>query len=164
MTKAVPLERLPTIADDGLNTESATASNIEWLFGWNPEIGEGGRAWRCPSESPKAKEYTDQFTPGTSALNSVVATFADGIKREIPEFLTAALGAKQIVASKKRVHVTLKSPSAAPIVVKDRVDRKKLPLSSLFFSSKQVCQIVPREPAHVEPMIQVAKVKFECLK
>ena len=40
----VPLERLPTIADDGLNTESATASNIEWLFGWNPEIGERCKA------------------------------------------------------------------------------------------------------------------------
>ena len=31
----VPLERLPTIAYDGLETESATASNIEWHFGWN---------------------------------------------------------------------------------------------------------------------------------
>ena len=143
----VPLERLPTIADDGLNTESATASNIEWLFGWNAEIGERGKVWRCPTTSPKAKEYTDQFTPGTSALDPV-ATFADGMKREIPEFLTAALEAKQIVASKKRVHVTLNIPSGAPIVVKDRVDRNKLPLISLFLSSKQVCQIVPREPPH----------------
>ena len=54
------------------------------------------------------------------------ATFADVMKREIPEFLTPALEAKQIVASKKRVHVTLKSPSGAPIVVKDRVDRNEV--------------------------------------
>ena len=136
----VPLERLPTTADDGLNTESATASNNEWLFGWNAETSERGKVWRCPTTSPKEKECTDQFTPGTSA--------ADGMKREIPEFLTAAVEAKHILASKKRVHVTLRSPSGAPIVVKDRVDRNKLPLISLFHSSKQVCQIVPREPAH----------------
>ena len=106
-------------------------------------MGERGKAWRCPTTSPKAKEYIDQFTPGASALDLVVATFADGMKREIPEFLTAALEAKQIVASKKRVHSTLKSPSGAPIVVKDRVDRNKMPLISLFLSSKQVCQVVP---------------------
>ena len=99
-----------------------------------------------PNDKPESQGV--QFTPGTSALDPVVATFADGMKREIPEFLTAAVEAKQIVASKKRVHVTLKSPSGAPIVVKDRVDRNKLPLISLFHSSKQVCQIVPREPAH----------------
>ena len=154
----VPLERLPTIADDGLETESATASNIKWQFDWNAEIRETSKAWRCRTTSPKAKEYTDLLTPGASALDPVVATFADAMKREIPEFLTAALEAKQIVASKKRVHVTLESPSGAPIVVKDRVDRNKLPLISLFLSSKRVCQIVPLEPEHVEPMSQVAKV------
>ena len=89
------------------------------------------------------------------------ATFADVMKREIPEFLTPALEAKQIVVSKKRVHVTLKSPSGAPIVVKDRVDRNEVSLISLFLSSKQVCQIVPRE---LEPMSQVAKVEVDCLK
>ena len=135
-TAAVVLfERLPTNADNGLETESATASNIEWHFGWKAEIGGRGKAWRCRTTSPKAKEYTDQFAPGASALGPVVATFADGMEREIPEFLKAALEAKQIVASKKRVHVTLKSPSGAPIVVKDRVDRNKLPLISLFLSS-----------------------------
>ena len=64
----VLLETLPTIADDGLETESATA------FGRNAETGERGKAWRCPTTSPNAKEYTDQFTLGTSALYPVVAT------------------------------------------------------------------------------------------
>ena len=57
----VLLERLPTIADDGLDTESATASNIEWHTRWNAEIGERGKACNSPTKSPKAKEYTDQL-------------------------------------------------------------------------------------------------------
>ena len=93
-----------------------------------------------------------------------MATFADGIQREIPEFLTAALEAKQIVTSTRRVHVTLKSPTGALIVVKDRLDRNKLPLISLFLSLTQMCQIMPREPEQVEPMRQVTTVQFESSK
>ena len=114
------------------------------LSGTSAEIGERGKAWRSPTTSTKAKEYTAQFTPGASALDPVVATFADGMKRRIPEFLTAAaLEEKQIVASEKEVHVTLEGPIGAPIVVKDGADRNTLPQISLFLSSKQVCQIVP---------------------
>ena len=70
------------------------------------------------------------------------------------EFLTAALEAKQIVTSKRMVQM----------VVKDRLYRNKLPLISLFLSSKQVCWIVPREAEQVEPMRQATRVQIEYLK
>ena len=162
-TAAVPLERLPTVADR-LETESVTAPQIQWHFDWNAALGDRSKEWRCPTTSPRAKACTDILTPGASALVPVVATFADGIQREIPEFLTAASEAKQIVTSTRRVHVTFKSPTGALIVVKDRLDRNKLPLISLFLSLKQVCQIMPREPEQVEPMRQVTTVQFECSK
>ena len=48
-------ERLPTTADDGLETESATASNIEWHFGWNAEIGEKRQSEEVPNDKPESQ-------------------------------------------------------------------------------------------------------------
>ena len=149
-----------------------------WIFGWCPHAK---KAFRHPPDEAGSREYTNKLVCGSHADAAPTAHWPDGAS-----WAVSAITSRQIIDAPGQpgppaeseletpAHEQLPPPQThmtartaidnLPVLVKDRFDKDRPPLVSIYMSSQQVCQVPVARVGHkkaVDCLITIARQLVE---